>query len=168
MTKRQDFLALDPLHRSLVRPERDRHDDIVVEARAITSAGHVTAYGARVQTPMQRYLRRQQVTGRHALAADRLYRAWAISQGARLDAPGGASYSPGGWTDAQVQATRSYIAARDHVGGRLWPLLFHVACLDYPVDRVANEVLGGANPTAVMALLRHALDELADCFGLPE
>jgi hypothetical protein len=157
-----------PLRRSLVSDRRDSHDDIVVEARAITSAGHVTAYGARVQTPMQRYLRRGRVTGRHAVAADRLYGCWAISQGARLDDPGGACYSPGGWTDAQVQATRSYVAARDHVGGRLWPLVFHVCCLDYPVDRVANEVLRGANPTAVMALLRHALDELADCFGLPD
>jgi hypothetical protein len=156
------------LRRSLVRPERDRHDDIVVEARAITSAGHVTEYGARVQTPMQRYLRRGQVTGRHALAADKLYRAWVVSQGARAEAPGGASYSPGGWTDAQIQATRSYCAARDHIGGRLWPLVFHVCCLDCPVHRICNEFLKGANPTATMALLRHALDELADCFSLPE
>jgi hypothetical protein len=158
----------DPLRRSLIRPERDNHDDIVVEARTITSAGHVTAYGARVQTPMQRYLRRGQVLGRHAVAADRLYRAWAISQGAKIPAPGCVAYSPGGWTDAQIQATRSYVEARVYVGARLWPLLFHVVCLDYPVDRVCNEFLKGANPTATMALLRHALDELADCFGLPD
>jgi hypothetical protein len=158
-----------PLRHSLVRPERDAQaDTILIEARARTSTGHVVEHGARVQTPIERYLKRGQITMRQALAAENLYRAWATSEGARMESPGCTSYSPAGWRDAQVQAARLYVAAREHVSRRLWPLTFHVCCLDFPVDRVCNEVMRGANPTATMALLRHALDELADCFGYPE
>jgi hypothetical protein len=162
-------MTLTRVRRSLVNPDRDaKADTIVLEARTVTTSGQVVEHGARVQTPIDRYLKRGQITLRQGIAAELLYRAWATSEGARLENPGCTSYSPSGWRDAQVQAARLYVAARDHVGGRLWPLTFHVCCLDCPVDRVANEVLGGANPTAVMALLRHALDELADSFGLTE
>lgn len=158
-----------PLRRSLVSPERDaKADTVLMEARTRTTSGHIVEFGARVQTPIERYLKRGQITLRQGLAAENLYRAWATTEGARLESPGCTSYSPSGWRDAQIQAARLYVEAREHVGGRLWPMVFHVACLDYPVDRVCNEVLRGANVTATMALLRHALDELADAFGLPE
>lgn len=157
------------LRHSLVSAERDaKADTVLLEARSRTTSGHIVEYGARVQTPMERYLRRGQVTERQAKAAERLYRAWATTEGARLDSPGCTAYSPAGWRDAQVQAARLYVAAREHVGGRLWPLTFHVCCMDWPVDRYCNEVSRGANVTATMALLRHALDELADCLGLSE
>ncbi len=159
----------DPQRRSLVSAERDAQaDTVLIEARARTTSGHIIEHGARVQAPIERYLKRGQITLRQGLAAENLYRAWVISEGAKMESPGCTAYSPAGWRDAQVQAARLYVAAREHVGGRLWSLTFHVCCLDYPVDRVCNEVLRGANPTATMALLRHALDELADGFGLPE
>lgn len=157
------------LRRSLVSKARDQHgDDLVIEARAITTAGHVVEHGARVVPPVERYFKRKQVTERQARAAGALYRAWATMEGAKLEAPGCVSYSPAGWRDAQVQAARSYQAARAAVGGRLWPIVFHCCCMDWPIDRIANEILKGANPTGTMALFRHALDEVADSLGLAE
>jgi hypothetical protein len=158
------------LKRSLVPPEREGHGDrIVVEARAITSTGHVVEHGARVVSPVERYLKRGQLTGRQGNAAERLYRAWATGvAGAKLQAPGCVSYSPSGWADAQIQARRVYEASRAAVGPRLWPIVFHCCCMDWPVDRIANELLKGANPTSTMALFRHAMDEVADAMDLPE
>ena len=156
------------LKRSLLPPERDNHGDrIVVEARAITSTGHVVEHGARVVSPVERYLKRGQLTGRQGNAAERLYRAWATGvAGAKLEAPGCVSYSPSGWADAQIQARRVYEAARDHVGGRLWPLVFHVCCMDWTVERFANDA--GRNSTSTMEVLRYALDMVADSMGLAE
>jgi hypothetical protein len=159
---------LSGLRRSLVSEARDQHGTVLIEARAITSTGHVTESGARVQSPMERYLRRGQVTGRHGMAAERLYRAWAIMNGAKLDPPGCVSYSPGGWNDAQISATRAFVNARNAVGPHMWPLTFHVCCLDWTVQRVANEILGGRNPTSTMEVFRVALDMAADALGLPE
>lgn len=156
------------LRRSLIRPERDQHrDTLVIEARQVTSTGHVTEHGARVQPAIERYARRGQLTMRQIRAAETLYRAWATGvEGARLEAPGCSSYSPSGWTDAQVQAFRQYQAARDGVGKRLWPLVYHVCCLDWTADRFANE--RARNSTATMEVLRYGLDMLADSFGIPE
>lgn len=158
----------DALKRSLVPPERENHGQrVVIEARCVTGTGHVIEHGARVQPAIERYLKRGQVTGRQARAAETLYRAWAVGiQGARLPAPGCASYSPGGWRDAQVQAARVYENARNHVGKRLWPLLFAVCCEDWTADRFANE--RGRNSTGTMEALRYALDMLADSLGLAE
>lgn len=156
------------LRRSLILPERENHGDtIVVEARQVTSTGHVTSHGARVQSAIERYTRRGQLTMRQIRAAETLYRAWALGiQGAKLEAPGSASWTPGGLSDAQVQAIRTYEAARDGVGKRLWPLVFHVCCLDWTADRFANE--RARNSTATMEVLRYALDMLADSLGVPE
>jgi hypothetical protein len=159
---------LSGLRRSLVSEARDQHDRLLIEPRAITSTGHTIESGARVQTPMERYLRRGQVTGRHARAAETLYRAWATMNGAKLEPPGCVSYSPGGWNDAQITATRAYENARKAVGPHMWPLTFHVCCLDWTVQRVANELLGGRNPTGTMEVLRVALDIVADALGYLE
>lgn len=158
----------DALKRSLVLPERDQHEDrVVIEPRAITSTGHVVEHGARVQPAIERYARRGQLNMRQVMAAERLYRAWATGvEGAKLEAPGCTAYSPGGWSDAQVQAFRSYESARDSVGRHMWPLVYHVVCLDWTADRFANE--RGRNSTATMEVLRVALDMAADAFGLPE
>jgi hypothetical protein len=156
----------EALRHSLVNPERDSHGEILIESRAVTSTGHTIESGARVQPPMERYLKRGQVTERQAKAAERLYRAWVTMNGAKLPAPGCVSYSPGGWTVAQITATRGYEHAQRAVGIRLWPLVFHVACLEWSCDRFANEC--GRNGTSTMEVLRYALDILADAFGLPE
>ena len=71
------------LKRSLVTAERDRHgDDIAVEARAMTTAGHVVEHGARVVSPVESYKRRGQLTCARR-AAELLYRAWATHVAAR-------------------------------------------------------------------------------------
>jgi hypothetical protein len=158
----------DALRRSLVNPDRDaKADTIVLEARSVTSTGHVVEAGARVQPAIERYARRGQLTLRQVRAAETLYRCWATGvEGAKIEPPGGSAYSPTGWNDAQIQAFRSYDAARRDVGARLWPLVFHVCCLDFTVDRFANE--RGRNSTSTMEVLRYGLDSLADSFGLSE
>src|SRR5690349_5479658 len=94
------------LRRSLVTPERDaKADHIVVEARERTSSGHATVVGARVQTAIERYKRRGQLSLRQVRAAEMFYRAWALGiEGAKLDSPGCTAWTPGGVGDAQVQA----------------------------------------------------------------
>lgn len=157
----------DALKRSLAVPERSQHATVVVEARAITSAGHVAEYGARVQPAVERYARRGQLTLRQVRAAETLYRAWATGvEGAKLESRGCTVWTPSGWSDAQVQAFRSYDAARQHVGKRLWPLVFAVCCEDWTADRFANE--RGRNATGTMEALRYGLDMLADSLGIPE
>lgn len=157
----------DALKRSLAAPERSQHGHVVVEARAITSAGHIAEYGARVQPAIERYARRGQLSLRQARAAETLYRAWATGvEGAKLESPGCTAWTPSGWNDAQIQAFRSYQAAQDGVGKRLWPLVYHVCCLDWTADRFANE--RGRNGTSTMEVLRYGLDMLADSLGIPE
>lgn len=158
----------EAVKRSLIPPERSRHHDrVIVEARERTSTGHVVSVGARVQPAIERYARRGQLTMRQVRAAEMLYRCWATGiEGARIENPGSTGWTgPGGLTDAQVQAARSYEAARQHLG-RLWPLVFHVTCLDWTADRFANE--RARNSTSTMEVLRYALDMLGDSFGLPE
>lgn len=155
------------LKRSLVTAERDRHgDDIAVEARAMTTAGHVVEHGCRVVSPVERYKRRGQLSLRQVRAAELLYRAWAIMNGARPESAGCSAWTPSGWSDAQIAATRSYEASQRAVGRHLWPLLFHVACLDWSADRFANE--RGRNATSTLEALRYALDMAGDALGLPD
>lgn len=157
----------DTLKRSLAAPERLLKGDLEVEARTVTSTGHVTSYGARSISPIERYKRRGQLTLRQVRAAEMLYRAWALGiEGARADSPGCSASFPGGLSDAQVQAVRSYENARSGLGKRLWPLVFAVICEEWSCERFANE--RGRNATATMEVLRLALDMLADIFGLPE
>lgn len=157
----------DALKRSLAAPERLQHGTVLVEARAVTSSGHVIEHGARVQPSIERYKRRGQLTLRQVRAAELLYRCWALGiEGARQQSTGCDAWTPSGMSDAQVQAVRSYETARINVGPRLWPLVFAVCCEDWTVDRFANE--RGRNSTSTMEVLRYSLEILADSFGLPE
>lgn len=138
-----------------------------VEARTVTSGGHVTAYGARAVSPIERYKRRGQLTLRQVRGAEMLYRCWALGvEGAKSDAGGCDAWTPSGLSDAQVQAIRSYEAARMAAGRHLWPLAFHVACLDWTCERFALE--RGRNSTSTLEALRYALEMVADSFGLPD
>lgn len=159
-------MTRDALKRSLVTAERGGHGDVVVEARAITSAGHAAEHGARVVSPVERYSRRGQLSLRQVRAAELIYRAWAIMNGARPESGGCSAWTPAGWSDAQIAATRSYEAAQRAVGQRIWPLLFHIACLDWTCERFANE--RGRNSTSTLEVLRYGLDTVADVLGIPE
>lgn len=108
---------------------------------------------------------------RHALTL-RQYRA-----GARLEAsyrlgivglhgPGDGGVTLDGFSTARLAAARDYAAARDALGGRLWPVVWAVVCGDQSVQAVSIE--RQINPTACMTLLKLALDLLADHFRLPE
>lgn len=156
----------DALKHSLARPERFQHGQVLVEARAVTSSGQVVEHGARSVPPVERYQRRGQLTLRQVCAAERLYRAWAIMNGARPESPGCSAWTPAGWRDAQITATRSYETAQRVVGRHLWPLCFHVVCLEWTADRFANE--RGRNSTATLEALRYALDMAGDALGVPE
>jgi hypothetical protein len=156
----------EALKRSLAAPERLARGDLEVEARQVTSTGHVTAYGARSVAPVERYKRRGQLTLRQVRAADLLYRAWAIMNGAKPAAEGCSAWTPSGWSDAQLAATRAYEKAQRHVGRHLWPLAFHVVCLEWSCERFANE--RGRNATSTLEALRYALEMAADSLGVPE
>lgn len=107
--------------------------------------------------------RRGTLTGRQARAGFAIYRCWALGIcGARDSEPAGNGADPGGYTDAQMDAAREYRELREAVGGRLWPVVFAVACEDWSPARFANERGGGMDPKGAIAVLRIALDIAAD------
>lgn len=83
-----------------------------------------------------------------------------------LHGGGGGGPSPGGFADARQAAAQDYAQARDAIGGRLWPVVWGVVCDDRSVQEVSFE--RHINPTACMALLKLALDLLADHYRIPE
>jgi hypothetical protein len=112
--------------------------------------------------------RRGTLTARQARAGTRIYQCWALGiMGARdADATGNGS-DPGGYTDAQLDAAREYREIQQHIGLRLFPLVFAVCCEDLSPARWANERGHGTHKAAAVALLQHALDQVADLLGDP-
>jgi hypothetical protein len=154
------------LRRSLIRPERDQHSDMVIERVSDTPG----AMNARAMPSIERMARRGLLSHRQAHAGQRLYQCWALGiVGARDGDSGGCTvFDPGGYTDRQLDAAREYRGLRDAVGLRLWSLTWNVACNDWSCERWANEIGGGMDRKGVIALLRHALDLAADHLGLPD
>lgn len=154
------------LRRSLVRPEREQHGTVLLEAA--TDAPGVSV--ARVQPSLERMARRGLISRRQMLAGERIYRAWALGiVGARdRDAGGCTVHDPGGYADRQLDAATEYRRIRDAVGLRLWPIVWHVACDDWSVDRFASEIGNGMDRKQWMGCLKIALDQAADHLGLPE
>jgi hypothetical protein len=110
--------------------------------------------------------RRGTLTPRQARAGARIYAAWALGIcGARDGEPGGNGNDPGGYTDAQMDAAREYRLIRDHVGPRLWPVVFSVAVEDFSPARWANERGRAMHKAAAVELLRLSLDLTADLLG---
>lgn len=157
------------LRRSLVPSGSNLVSDsrLIVEARGVAPGGLVATYGARVQSVIERQRIRGQITGRQALAAERLYRAWALGiEGAKGDDKGCSAWTPAGYRDAQLDAVSLYRGARDAIGGARWPLVFAVVIEDWTVHRYANE--RGRNRHGSQEVLRTALDDLADYLRLPK
>lgn len=153
------------LRRSLVRPEREQHGTVLLEATSDVP-GSVTA---RAQPSLERMLRRGQISHRQAIAGARVYRAWALGiVGARDSDGGGNGSDPGGYTDRRLDAATEYRRLRDAVGLRLWSITFAICAEDWSCDRWANERAGGMDRKGAIALLRVALDTAADHLGLPE
>ncbi len=147
-----------------MKPEREQHGTVLIEP----SSDAVGVFVARSQPTLERMLRRQQLTMRQALAGQRIYAVWALGIcGARdPEANGGGSPDPGGYTDRQLDAATEYRRLRNAVGLRLWPIVWHVTCDDWSVERFANERGAGMDRKQWMGALKMALDMAADHLGL--
>ena len=157
----EDLAACMALRRSLVSDDRQRHNRVVVEK---LSDGFGSR--ARVQSALERYERRGQLTSRQARAGQRIYEAYALGVvGARNGDATGNGSDPSGYTDAQIAMAQEYRLIRDAVGGRLWSLTFSVCCEDFSCARWANERGGGMHPNGALCLLRVALDIAGDALG---
>lgn len=124
----------------------------------------------RVMPMVEVLARRGSLTPRQARAGARIYAAWALGIcGAHdADASGGGTADHAGYRDAQLDAATEYRRIRDAVGGRLWPVVFAVACEDWTPTRWANERGGGMHKLGAAELLRVGLDMAADCIGNDE
>jgi hypothetical protein len=120
----------------------------------------------RVMSQCEVLERRGTLTPRQARAGSRIYAAWALGiMGAHDAEPGGNGSDPGGYTDAQMDAAREYRLIRDAVGGRLWSVVFSVACEDWSPSRWSVDRGGGMHKAAAVQMLRLGLDEAADALG---
>lgn len=159
----EDLAATLALRRSLVSDDRQRHNRVLVE-RLADGFGH----RARVQPSIERMAQRGLITVRQARAGGLLYEDWALGIVCARDAEAGGSSvpDPGGYRDRQLDAATSYRRAREAVGLRMWPILWHVCCDDWSVERFANELGSGTDRKGWMGIFRISLDILADFYGL--
>ena len=154
------------LRRSLVRPEREQHGTVLLEA-ASDAPGVMVARAA----PMVELLeRRGTLSRRQARAGAFVYECWAIGIAGARDAEAGGStvHDPGGIRDRQLDAATAYRRMRDAVGPRLWPITFAVTVEEWSCARWANERGRGMHKLGAVALLQTALDTIADHLGLAE
>lgn len=163
MSKDEDLSACMALRRSLVSDVRQQHNRVVVET---LSDGFGSR--ARVQPSIERMAQRGLISARQARAGGLLYEDWALGIVCARDAEAGGSSvpDPGGYRDRQLDAATSYRRAREAVGLRMWPILWHVSCDDWSVERFANELGSGTDRKGWMAILKLSLDILADFYGL--
>lgn len=107
--------------------------------------------------------RRGHLRPRQAIAAKRLSNTYALGViGVKREGAGGGLTL----TEASVSAKRDYERARDALGPRLWPIVWRVVCGDLSVAELALETR--QHPSAAMALLKLALETLADHYMLRE
>lgn len=157
----EDLAACIALRRSLVSDARQRHSDVLVEK---LSDGFGSR--ARVQSALERYERRGQLSSRQARAGQRIYQAYALGViGARNGEATGNGSDPAGYTDAQLVMAQEYRLIRDAVGPRLWSVCFSVCVEDMTCQRWANERGYRMHPNGALALLRVALDIAGDALG---
>lgn len=157
----EDLAATLALRRSLVSDDRQRHNRVLVERLADGFGSR-----ARVQSALERYERRGQISARQARAGERIYAAYALGVvGARNGEASGNGSDPGGYTDAQIVMAQEYRIVRDAVGPRLWSVCFSVCVEDMTCQRWANERGHAMHPNSALALLRVALDTAADALG---
>lgn len=127
-------------------------------------------FGERVRVmPMVEVMRRRgALSERQAQAGARLYEDWAIGICCARDgdAGGGGPADPGGYRDRQLDAATRYRKAREAVGARMWCCLFATCCEEWSIERFANERGGGTDKRGWAAILKLALDTLADFYGM--
>jgi hypothetical protein len=162
-------MTTSPLKRSLLPSGSSLLDDgrLVVEPRSVAAGGLTGAFGARVQSVLDRQRVRGQITQRQFDAGEKLYRAWALGvEGARQDTKGCSAWTPAGYSDSRLDALKLYKGAQQYIGLSRWPLLFHVICLDWTVHRFSIDC--DIRRDGTQAILRTALDDLADYLKLPK
>jgi ribosomal protein S5 len=152
--------------RSFILPEREAHGGVLVEVREATAGGMAIRYGARVQSPLERYRARSQITERQYRAGQRLYASWALGViGAHNGEAGCGAATPAGMTDAQIAAVFDYCKAMDRIGGRLAMVVHTIVCDEVGASDLARET--GKHTNGIMELLRCALSMLADAWDFP-
>lgn len=124
-----------------------------------------------LQTPLDRYLKRKQITPRQFEAGERLARLFHRAQWERrvvsvLDGmPPGIGGDPFAVTDAAIAARETWAKWAAKLGQRLTPVLIDVCCLggsaaDWAIAR------GYSRPKDGLVILRLALDALGDILRL--
>ena len=154
--------------------ERRTHDATTVETLPAREGGG-RRLRVRMQSPLERHRIRGEIDARQAAAGERLARDWSLAQlqprvvqryeakiaSAQRRSPPGSVEPPLG----AAAAAERWRAAVSAVGPILRDLLVAVACEERPArDWAAN---GGRAPGDGIALLRAALDALADHYDPP-
>ena len=120
----------------------------------------------RVQRPVDRLLRRGQITSRQHEAGRRLQDDWGRIAGLvdrELGMPKGPPvFEP---SDGRLDAARRYREALQAVGPRLSPLIVAVVLEERSVEAYAQAA--GEDRRRLMGKLEHALDEIGDVYRLP-
>lgn len=158
----------DALTRSLVPPDRLRHDAdrTRAEPSAVTTGGMVASHRARVMSPVELLERRGVLSWRQAHAGRRLYRSFAlgIELARDRDAASGGAWSPGGLTDAQLGAAADYEASKRAVGPFDWRLVEAVVLHEMTVRHwvaIEHHSNSGRAIAYETERLRRALDRIA-------
>ena len=135
--------------------------DIVVEV-----SDRAGVMRGRIQRPVDRMLRRGQITSRQHEAGRRLQDDWDRIAGLvdrELGMPKGPPvFEP---TDGRLDAARRYREALQAVGPRLSPLVVAVILEERSVEAYAQAA--GEDRRRLMGKLEHALDEIGDIYRLP-
>jgi len=176
MTPSGRVASADPVKGDDIDPRRFNHDAIIAERRDVTAddgsvIGQTTGMRVISQTPLDRYLIRDNITQTQWLGGDRLRADFERSSfentaQSRYDTmPSGGGWDPGAVTVAICAARRSYLTAIQALPVRLSPVIVHVCCLrGYAADWARAKHLPKNDG---MALLRLGLDILADHYGKP-
>jgi hypothetical protein len=161
----------DKLRDSLISAERLSQggaDRAEAEPAAVTAGGLVASYRGKIRPAAELLERRGHIDWRQSRACRRLYRAYALGIiGAREQNKGCSAWSPAGYSDLQLSAAADYREARAAVVAD-WELIFHVAVMDFTVQRYCAEQLGSSSGRMIgltMGRLRTALDRLADHYA---
>ena len=154
--KRQEALGI-------VEARRAKGDVVAIEE---TMQAGVRRARIKTQTMLDRYLIREQIDRRQFDAGERLHRAWRASGSAQtVVASYGLRISGGGdLTQRQAAIRADVTSALLAVGNRQASILVHVCLCDESAGEWGERHRGKANDG--MAVLRLALDSLADHWGL--
>jgi hypothetical protein len=128
---------------------------------SLTGSERVRGYSA-----LEHMARRGVLTVRQYEAGQRLASSYSLGVVGLRGQDTATARTPPVFMEARIGAAQDYETARDILGGRLWPVVWAVACGDQTVQEVAAE--RHQNATATMTLLRLALDLLGDHYSLPD